>query len=63
MADYDKFQIRFPDGMRDALEAAAKKNNHSLHQEILNRLRSSLDVQPVETRLAKLEAEVFKKGK
>jgi hypothetical protein len=34
----DKFILRFPDGMRDSLKAAAQAGNRSLNSEILYRL-------------------------
>jgi hypothetical protein len=66
MPDYDKFQIRFPEGMRERLEDAAKKHNRSLHSEIVDRLRVSLETPPVDVRLSALEqavAQLQKKGR
>jgi hypothetical protein len=63
MADYDKFQLRFTGDMRERLEEAARKNDRSLHQEIMERLRASLESPPLEARVAALEAVVLKKGK
>lgn len=33
--DYDKFNLRFPDGMRDAISERAKKNGRSMNSEIV----------------------------
>lgn len=66
MADYDRFNLRFTEedaDLRQRLEAAAKKNDRSLHQEIMARLKSSLDTPTIEARVARLEEAVFKKGK
>lgn len=65
MADYDRFNLRFTesDGLRERLEDAARKNNRSLHQEIMLRLAASFDQPDLETRVAALERAVFKKGK
>lgn len=65
MADYDRFNLRFAeeDELRQRLEEAAKKNNRSLHAEIMARLRGSFDPSPIEARVEALERAVFKKGK
>lgn len=66
MADYDRFNLRFKDEdapLRERLEEAAKKNNRSLHQEIMLRLAASFDSPALEERVAALERAVFKKGK
>jgi hypothetical protein len=65
MADYDRFNLRFTeeDDLRQRLEAAAKKSNRSLHQEIMARLRASFESPSIESRVARLEEEVFKRGK
>jgi len=65
MADYDKFNLRFEDGMRARLEDAAKKNNRSLHAEIIDRLRASFEGPSLELRVAELERHVAEllKGK
>lgn len=65
MSDYDRFNLRFPPGMREQLEEAAKKANRSLHAEILERLRVTFEVASVDARLTALEQEVavLKKGK
>ncbi len=41
--EQDQIIIRVPDGMRDALHEAAKKNSRSLTGEVVDRLRSSLE--------------------
>ncbi|EAA5547358.1 DNA-binding protein [Salmonella enterica subsp. enterica] len=33
--DYDKFMVRFPDGMRDAIAERAKANGRSMNSEIV----------------------------
>lgn len=45
--DYDKFMLRFPDGMRDAIAERAKSNGRSMNSEIVAALESWLsdDVQ------------------
>ena len=40
----DKFILRLPDGMRDAIAASAKANNRSMNAEIVARLQKSFDV-------------------
>jgi hypothetical protein len=37
----DKFILRLPDGMRDAIAASAKANNRSMNAEIVLRLQNS----------------------
>lgn len=41
----DKYVVRFPDGMRDRIKAAAEANNRSMNAEIVNRLEASLDAE------------------
>ncbi|MBL5911222.1 Arc family DNA-binding protein [Enterobacter asburiae] len=41
--DYDKFMLRFPDGMRDAIAARAKSNGRSMNSEIVQILQDALD--------------------
>lgn len=38
----DKFNLRFPDGMRDAIAKSAKKNGRSMNSEIIAALDSWL---------------------
>lgn len=40
--DYDKFMLRFPDGMRDAIAERAKKNGRSMNSEIVQILQDAL---------------------
>lgn len=37
----DKFVVRFPDGMREKIRAAAEANNRSMNAEIVSRLENS----------------------
>lgn len=40
--DYDKFMLRFPDGMRDAIADRAKRNARSMNSEIIKILSEAL---------------------
>lgn len=40
----DKFQLRFPEGMRDQIKEAADANGRSMNAEIVHRLRQSLGI-------------------
>ncbi|EAZ0407581.1 Arc family DNA-binding protein [Salmonella enterica] len=40
--DYDKFMLRFPDGMRDAIAERAKRNGRSMNSEIIKILENTL---------------------
>lgn len=40
--DYDKFMLRFPDGMRDAIAERAKANGRSMNSEIIQILDNAL---------------------
>lgn len=40
--DYDKFNLRFPDGMRDAIAERAKRNGRSMNSEIVQILENAL---------------------
>lgn len=40
--DYDKFNLRFPDGMRDAVAERAKLNGRSMNSEIIAALEAWL---------------------
>ncbi|KAB8060443.1 Arc family DNA-binding protein [Janthinobacterium sp. FT14W] len=42
--DSDKYIVRFPDGMRDRIAAAAKANNRSMNAEIVKCLEWALNV-------------------
>ncbi len=39
----ERFQIRMPEGMRDALREAAEKNGRSMNTEIITRLEDSFE--------------------
>lgn len=40
--DYDKFNLRFPDGMREAVAERAKRNGRSMNSEIIEIISNSL---------------------
>lgn len=40
--DYDKFMLRFPDGMRDAVAERAKANGRSMNSEIIQIIEDAL---------------------
>lgn len=40
--DYDKFMLRFPDGMRDAIAERAKANGRSMNSEIVQILEDTI---------------------
>lgn len=40
--DYDKFMLRFPDGMRDSIAERAKSNGRSMNSEIISILEDAL---------------------
>ena len=41
--EYDKFMLRFPDGMRDAIAERAKRNGRSMNSEIVQILQDTLE--------------------
>lgn len=43
--DYDKFMLRFPDGMRDAIAERAKQNGRSMNSEIIQILEDRLSTE------------------
>ncbi|GAA3997161.1 hypothetical protein GCM10022279_21030 [Comamonas faecalis] len=45
----DKYVVRFPDGMRDMIAAAAKRNQRTMNAEIVARLAASFAVVDPET--------------
>jgi len=45
----DQYMVRFPDGMRDRLKAAAAQNKRSMNAEIVARLEASFDLDPGES--------------
>lgn len=42
-AKQDQFVVRFPDGMRDRIKAAAEENGRSMNAEIVERIEESFD--------------------
>jgi hypothetical protein len=42
-AKQDQFVLRFPNGMRDRIKAAAEESNRSVNAEIIDRLQLSFD--------------------
>lgn len=50
-----KFPLRFPDGLREEIKAAAKANGRSLNAELVARLTVS---RPVDDRLEGIEAKI-----
>jgi plasmid stability protein len=42
--DYDKFNLRFPDGMRDAIAERAKANGRSMNSEIIQILEDAINI-------------------
>ena len=40
--NYDKFNLRFPDGMREAIAERAKRNGRSMNSEIVQILEDAL---------------------
>lgn len=45
--DYDKFMLRFPDGMRDAIAERARRNGRSMNSEIVQILEDALTLPAV----------------
>lgn len=41
--EYDKFMLRLPDGMRNAVAEQAKRNGRSMNSEIVQILQDALD--------------------
>ncbi|MDP0922208.1 Arc family DNA-binding protein [Klebsiella pneumoniae] len=41
--EYDKFMLRFPDGMRDAIADRAKRNGRSMNSEIIQIIEDVLE--------------------
>lgn len=54
----DQFMVRFPDGMRDQLKAAAEANNRSMNAEIIARLSQSFRISEVTSMLTGAREEV-----
>ncbi|MEQ9868718.1 Arc family DNA-binding protein [Pectobacterium odoriferum] len=42
--DYDKFMLRFPDGLRDAVAERAKANGRSMNSEIIQIIEDALNL-------------------
>lgn len=40
----DQFNLRFPDGMRERIRAAAEENGRSMNAEIVYRLQTTLEM-------------------
>ena len=68
--DYDKFMLRFPDGMRDAIAERAKQNGRSMNSEIIQILQDAisgkgavdkdqLDMEKIKTILDRVAEEVL----
>ena len=45
--DYEKFVVRFPDGMRDAIAERAKKNGRSMNAEIVQILDDVINTEVI----------------
>lgn len=48
VAEWDKFMLRMPPGMRDKLKKVASENSNSLNSEIITRLEQSFNSRPTE---------------
>lgn len=46
--DYDKFNLRFPDGMREAIAERAKRHGRSMNSEIIQILQDVIDEEKLE---------------
>jgi len=57
--DYDKFMLRFPDGMRDAIAERAKANGRSMNSEIVQILQDALDADTGVQSLQKLDDDMM----
>ncbi|HBU7565703.1 TPA: Arc family DNA-binding protein [Enterobacter cloacae] len=44
--DYDKFVVRFPEGMRESIAERAKRNGRSMNSEIVQVLQDALNSEP-----------------
>lgn len=44
----EQFVVRFPDGMRDRIRAAAEENGRSMNAEIIYRLQTTLEMDAYE---------------
>ncbi|EAA7439498.1 Arc family DNA-binding protein [Salmonella enterica] len=61
--DYEKFVVRFPDGMRDAIAERAKANGRSMNSEIVQILQDAIDEANREHEDAKLKAQFMENRK
>lgn len=59
--DYDKFMLRFPDGMRDSIAERAKANGRSMNSEIVQILEDELQRSAMISALAKLQTKQISK--
>lgn len=62
--DYDKFMLRFPDGMRDAIAERAKANGRSMNSEIIQVLedalgKSAVSNAPIDDRLLRRPPQIL----
>lgn len=59
--EYDKFMLRFPDGMRDAVSERAKANGRSMNAEIIQMIEDQMKSYPAEpsnSSIQKLESAI-----
>ncbi|AVX04244.1 hypothetical protein MXMO3_01718 [Maritalea myrionectae] len=70
VAEWDKFMLRMPPGMRDKLKKVANENSNSLNSEIIARLEQSFNLHPTEksfdaafTRMEKATIEMEERSK
>lgn len=54
----DKFNLRFPDGMRDAIAERAKINGRSMNSEIVQILEDALENRPVKAQ-SEMNIDIF----
>lgn len=59
--DYDKFMLRFPDGMRDAIAERAKANGRSMNSEIVQILEDALEG-PIYVNFSKIKKDYDQKS-
>ncbi len=53
--DYDKFNLRFPDGMREAIAERARLNGRSMNSEIIQVLQDALNSNTEDSLIQELE--------
>lgn len=61
--DMDRFNVRLPAGMRDAIAERAKRNGRSMNSEIVQILQDAIDLEIREQEDAKLDAQFMKNRK